>query len=245
MDLEAVQVSNYLRSHPDFVEEWLSRNADSALLEAVRIKWSKQPKPHSPPITIQRPPQPPNEKEAIPSATDYEEKAGADLDDNDGDEDDIADDNEFSKLDLEAIKKAAEEAVLEDDDLDDTLHVEPSPSSVVPRCGRKSVTSDLFHQWLASGSASNNTRVTSLPSPNNVVASTTLQPNPTEIIDQTDKLIEYILDISNELDINVLVRITVWIFFGRHGFCDSIRTMFFFLVSQDFGEYLSFNQGRS
>ena len=132
-------------------------------------------------------------------------KAGVNLDDNDDDDDDIADDNEISKLDLEAIKKAAE-AVLEDD-LDDTLHVEPSPSSVVPRCGRKSVTSDLFHQWLASGSASNNTRVTSLPSPNNVVASsTTLQPNPTEIIDQTDKLIEYILDISNELDINVLVR---------------------------------------
>ena len=207
MDLEAVQVSNYLRSHPDFIEEWLSRNADSALLEAVRIKWSKQPKPHSPPITIQRPPpQPQNEKEGNPSATDHDEKAEDDIDDNDGDEDDIADDNEFSKLDLEAIKRAAETVLEDDDDLDDTLHVEPSPSSVVPRCGRKSVTSDLFHQWLASGSASNNTRVTSLPSPNNVVASTTLQPNPTEIIDQTDKLIEYILDISNELDINVLVR---------------------------------------
>ena len=66
MDLEAVQVSNYLRSHPDFVEEWLSRNADSALLEAVRIKWSKQPKPHSPPITIQRPQsQPQNENEIL------------------------------------------------------------------------------------------------------------------------------------------------------------------------------------
>ena len=206
MDLEAVQVSNYLRSHPDFVEEWLSRNADSALLEAVRIKWSKQPKPHSPPITIQRPQlQPQNENEGNSKTTHHDEKAGVNLDDNDDDDDDIADDNEISKLDLEAIKKAAE-AVLEDD-LDDTLHVEPSPSSVVPRCGRKSVTSDLFHQWLASGSASNNTRVTSLPSPNNVVASsTTLQPNPTEIIDQTDKLIEYILDISNELDINVLVR---------------------------------------
>ena len=206
MDLEAVQVSNYLRSHPDFVEEWLSRNADSALLEAVRIKWSKQPKPHSPPITIQRPQsQPQNENEGNSKTTDHDEKAGVNIDDNDDDDDDIADDNEISKLDLEAIKKAAE-AVLEDD-LDDTLHVEPSPSSVVPRCGRKSVTSDLFHQWLASGSASNNTRVTSLPSPNNVVASsTTLQPNPTEIIDQTDKLIEYILDISNELDINVLVR---------------------------------------
>ena len=202
MDLEAVQVSNYLRSHPDFVEEWLSRNADSALFEAVRIKWSKQPKPHSPPITIQ--PQPQNENEGNPTTTDHDEKAGVDLDNNDGDEDDIADDNQISKLDLEAIKRAAE-AVLEDD-LDDTLYVEPSPSSVVPRCGRKSVTSDLFHQWLASGSASNNTRVTSLPSPNHAVASTTLQPNPTEIIDQTDKLIEYILDISNELDINVLVR---------------------------------------
>ena len=36
---------------------------------------------------------------------------------------------------------------------DDTLECEPSPS-MIPRTGRKSVTSDLFHQWLASGSSS-------------------------------------------------------------------------------------------
>lgn len=58
--------------------------------------------------------------------------------------------------DEEALKKALELSSLntkEDEDDDDILHTEPSPS-VVPRTGRKSVTSDLFHQWLASGSSS-------------------------------------------------------------------------------------------
>ena len=38
-----------------------------------------------------------------------------------------------------------------DDSNDDNFH-EPSPS-VVPRTARKSVTSDLFHQWLQNGSS--------------------------------------------------------------------------------------------
>ena len=42
--------------------------------------------------------------------------------------------------------------VIEDEE-DDILPTEPSPS-VVPRTARKSVTSDLFHQWLASGTSS-------------------------------------------------------------------------------------------
>lgn len=55
-----------------------------------------------------------------------------------------------------SLKKALELSSLnkdESDEDDDILHSEPSPS-VVPRTGRKSVTSDLFHQWLASGSSS-------------------------------------------------------------------------------------------
>ena len=40
MDLEEVQVATYLRHNPHFLEDWLTRNADSALLEAVRKKWS-------------------------------------------------------------------------------------------------------------------------------------------------------------------------------------------------------------
>ena len=41
MDLEEVQVASYLRSHPAFIEEWLERNADLELFEAVKKKWSR------------------------------------------------------------------------------------------------------------------------------------------------------------------------------------------------------------
>ena len=34
-----MSVSAYLRSHPEFVQEWLERNADLVLLEAVKQKW--------------------------------------------------------------------------------------------------------------------------------------------------------------------------------------------------------------
>ena len=49
----------------------------------------------------------------------------------------------------EALAASANSASEEEED--DTLEGEPTPS-VVPRTGRKSVTFDLFHQWLASGS---------------------------------------------------------------------------------------------
>ena len=42
MDLEQVQVAAYLRSHPAFLEEWLERNADLGLFEAVKKKWSNE-----------------------------------------------------------------------------------------------------------------------------------------------------------------------------------------------------------
>ena len=121
--------------------------------------------------------------------------------------------------------------VIEDEE-DDILPVEPSPS-VVPRTARKSVTSDLFHQWLASGSSSSSnfrggplTRSESsndeVAAPaefsNQVVSSSSAaseevsggggllkKNNPdAELLHQNDKLMEYILNISNELDISVL-----------------------------------------
>ena len=120
--------------------------------------------------------------------------------------------------------------VIEDEE-DDILPVEPSPS-VVPRTARKSVTSDLFHQWLASDwsssssnfrggpltrSESNSNDEVAAPAEfsNQVVSSTSaaseevsgglLKNNPdAELLHQNDKLMEYILNISNELDISVL-----------------------------------------
>ena len=40
--LEDVSVSAYLRSHPEFLQEWLERNAEPQLLENVQKKWEEQ-----------------------------------------------------------------------------------------------------------------------------------------------------------------------------------------------------------
>ena len=122
--------------------------------------------------------------------------------------------------------------VIEDEE-DDILATEPSPS-VVPRTARKSVTSDLFHQWLASGSSTSSNFRGGLGGSssesggkdeicpaefNQAVSSSAVEVdgidknndgipkklNPdAELLRQNDKLMEYILNISNELDITVL-----------------------------------------
>ena len=85
---------------------------------------------------------------------------------------------------------------------------DPSPS-VVPRT-RKSVTSDLFHQWLASGSSGSSCSRTSSGLNIKEQEQQPQQPPASaseydmELLAQNDKLMELILDISNELDINVL-----------------------------------------
>ena len=90
---------------------------------------------------------------------------------------------------------------------------------MVPRSARKSVTSDLFHQWLTSGTSGSSltTRKDHIPgdgegdsspsfSSDNAtnVGSGESGPQDKELLAQNDKLMELILDISNELDINVL-----------------------------------------
>ena len=58
-----------------------------------------------------------------------------------------------------------------------------SPPSVVPRTARKSVTSDLFHQWLQNGSSKlDQTRLLTLESQTSLSAGTTPIPNTTPII---------------------------------------------------------------
>ena len=42
MDLEEVQVANYLKGHPDFLQNWLERNADKELLDVLHKKWGGQ-----------------------------------------------------------------------------------------------------------------------------------------------------------------------------------------------------------
>ncbi len=127
MDLEEVQVAAYLRGHPDFVQEWLERNADLKLLEAVNKKLRPQE------AEVEQ-----RDDQSLVVGNESLKKA-----------------LELSSLNVkyseEPLENQASEAELEDD----TLQCEPSPS-VVPRTGRKSVTSDLFHQWLASGSSSRN-----------------------------------------------------------------------------------------
>jgi hypothetical protein len=82
--------------------------------------------------------------------------------------------------------------------------------------GRKSVTSDLFHQWLSSTPRSpgaSGSGVTFSANPPTVFSATddndaSNDDNPAakslEVLDPNDRLIDLILDISNELDINVL-----------------------------------------
>lgn len=103
MDLEEVQVSTYLRNHPVFLEEWLARNADSALLEAVRKKWSASKYPQLK--------QPQNENENSEEAA----------------EDESNEDVEVSKLLLGGVNEANEPLLEADEEEDDTLPVEPSP----------------------------------------------------------------------------------------------------------------------
>ena len=131
-------------------------------------------------------------------------------------------------LRLENVEVTSSEVI--EDEEDDILSTEPSPS-VVPRTARKSVTSDLFHQWLASGSSTSsnfrgglggsssesggkdeispaefNQEVSSsavgVDDKNNGIPKK-LNPD-AELLRQNDKLMEYILNISNELDITVL-----------------------------------------
>ncbi|XP_059082786.1 cGMP-specific 3',5'-cyclic phosphodiesterase-like isoform X2 [Tigriopus californicus] len=77
--------------------------------------------------------------------------------------------------------------------------------SVVPRSARKSVTSDLFHQWLSAhqprGDIRKQTKEIS-----GVISSASLKKKTSSrgSIEQNDRLMELILDISNELDIDVL-----------------------------------------
>ena len=91
---------------------------------------------------------------------------------------------------------------------DDTLECEPSPS-MIPRTGRKSVTSDLFHQRLASGGSSSSSSkpaaavLTRSNHQDNAEEAENEDPD-LELLAQNDKLMDLILDISNELDINVL-----------------------------------------
>ena len=84
---------------------------------------------------------------------------------------------------------------------------ETSPS-VVPRSSRKSVTSDLFHQWLTSNSNTVATNYSTKTSPTSGMpqcsSSGHAGSKDMELLEQNDRLMELILDISNELDINVL-----------------------------------------
>ena len=104
----------------------------------------------------------------------------------------------------------------EQDDKDDSNCQSP-PSSVVPRSARKSVTSDLFHQWLQNGSSKLDTSRfletqgslsaggTPFPaSPSMPFGQANLVGKDLEMLEQNDRLMDLILDISNELDINIL-----------------------------------------
>ena len=190
MDLEEVQVAAYLRGHPDFLQRWLERNAEKGAPEKAAAS-EDEPKTTS----------------AAPTVT-----VSLDL-------------SSLNDKYDQAVKKSQSSEV--DEDHDDTMASEDEPSpSVVPRTARKSVTSDLFHQWLASGSQS--TRVDrSMSSPGDgggggsdedaspsassgaeVAADApevdSIGPQDTELLAQNDKLMELILDISSEMDINVL-----------------------------------------
>ena len=191
MDLEEVQVAAYLRGHPDFLQRWLECNTEKGSPEKdAAAPEDEQPKTTSvaPTVTV--------------------------------------------SLDLSSLNDKYNQAVKKsqnsdsDEDPDDTMDMEDEPSpSVVPRTARKSVTSDLFHQWLALGSQS--ARVDrSMSSPGDGGGGSaeedaspsassgadagdapgvgSIGPHDTELLAQNDKLMELILDISSEMDINVL-----------------------------------------
>ena len=95
----------------------------------------------------------------------------------------------------------------------------PPYQSVVSRTARKSVTSELFQQWLQSGSAKiespSRKKLSSQcslsaggtpfrPSSPVSFASSNLVGSDLELLEQNDRLMDLILDISNELDINTL-----------------------------------------
>ena len=132
MDLEEVQVATYLRGHPDFLQQWLERNADKQLLETVQRKWAAQEDSET-----EEDEEPKKSSDSRPNVS---LSVGLDL-------------SSLNAKYNQALNKSQSD---DNDNEDDTMDDEPSPS-VVPRTARKSVTSDLFHQWLASGTASSST----------------------------------------------------------------------------------------
>ena len=126
MDLEEVQVATYLRGHPNFLQQWLERNVDKELLETVQRRWAQD--------SDEEDEQP---KKPGPSVS---LTVGLDL-------------SSLNAKYNQAINDSPDKDEEDDEEPDDTMDDEPSPS-VVPRTARKSVTSDLFHQWLASGTSS-------------------------------------------------------------------------------------------
>ena len=129
MDLEEVQVATYLRGHPDFLQQWLERNADKQLLETVQRKWAAQEDSETE--------EDEGPKKSSDSRPNVSLSVGLDL-------------SSLNAKYNQALNKSQSD---DNDNEDDTMDDEPSPS-VVPRTARKSVTSDLFHQWLASGTSS-------------------------------------------------------------------------------------------
>ena len=109
MDLEEVQVATYLRGHPDFLQQWLERNADKQLLETVQRKWAQDSD---------------NEEDEGPkkssdSRPNVSLSVGLDL-------------SSLNAKYNQALNKSPDDNDNEDDIMDD----EPSPS-VVPRTARK------------------------------------------------------------------------------------------------------------
>ncbi len=89
-------------------------------------------------------------------------------------------------------------------DDDYTPMEEASFRSVVPRTARKSVTRDLFHQWLTSPRGSGGGATLSPAAAAAATRGGQVRATPAELLEQNDQLMELILDISNELNIDVL-----------------------------------------
>jgi hypothetical protein len=181
--LDEAEVATYLRRHPAFLVEWLAKNADQDLLESLNWRSKREEDDEIEAEVAEL------DKNKQEDHTKYRKQLSVPVD-----------------LELANLQNVTE------DNYDDTLHCEPSPS-VVPRTGRKSVTSDLFHQWLASGSGTGGRPNLSASSRSDSQDDEDDEDNDednldgnndVELLSQNDKLMELILDISNELDINVL-----------------------------------------
>ena len=204
-------VIRFLQQNSDFLKEYLVTNSSSSFLKDVSFRMKNKSNNEGPVQSLKGGNANKNQSR---KNVDCQQEKGIDMSSVAPTVSiHISEVTENKREDVDVSKNRSGDSI---DDLNDDNFHEPPPS-VVPRTARKSVTSDLFHQWLQNGSSkvdqaklldshhSHSAGGTPFPSsPSGTFDTSSLAGKDLELLEQNDRLMDLILDISNELDINAL-----------------------------------------